>query len=68
MNKIGLGKVNKLIDDIGATNAAKMLGDFEKQTKWNGTFGEYAEEVVGNIEMPYLLETTRLTRQRYWCV
>lgn len=55
MNKIGLGKVNKLIDDIGATNAAKMLGDFEKKTKWNGTFGEYAEEVVGNIENAILV-------------
>lgn len=55
MDKIGLGKVNKLIDDIGATNAAKMLGDFEKQTKWNGTFGEYAEEVVGNIENAILV-------------
>ena len=55
MDKIGLGKVNKLIDDIGATNAAKMIGDFEKQTKWNGTFGEYAEEVVGNIENAILV-------------
>ena len=55
MDKIGLGKVNKLIDDIGATNAAKMLGDFEKQTKWNGTFGEYAEEVIGNIENAILV-------------
>ena len=55
MDKIGLGKVNKLIDDIGATNAAKMIGDFEKQTKWNGTFGEYAEEVVGNIENALLV-------------
>lgn len=55
MDKIGLGKVNKLIDDIGATNAAKMLGDFEKHTKWNGTFGEYAEEVVGNIENALLV-------------
>ena len=55
MEKIGLGRVNKLIDDIGATNAAKMIGDFEKQTKWNGTFGEYAEEVVGNIENALLV-------------
>ncbi len=55
MEKIGLVKVNKLIDDIGATNAAKMIGDFEKQTKWNGTFGEYAEEVVGNIENALLV-------------
>lgn len=55
MDKIGLGKVNKLIDDIGATNAAKMLGDFEKHAKWNGTIGEYAEEVVGNIENALLV-------------
>lgn len=55
MEKIGLGKVNKLIDDIGATNIAKMIGDFEKQTKWNGTFGEYAEEVVGSIENALLV-------------
>ena len=55
IEKIGLGRVNKLIDDIGATNAAKMIGDFEKQTKWNGTFGEYAEEVVGNIENALLV-------------
>ena len=55
MNKIGLGKVNKLIDDIGATNAAKMIGDFEKHAKWNGTIGEYAEEVVGNIENALLI-------------
>ncbi len=55
MEKIGLGKVNKLIDDIGATGAAKMIGDFEKHTKWNGTFGEYAEEVVGNIENALLV-------------
>lgn len=55
MEKIGLGKVNKLIDDIGATNIAKMIGDFEKHTKWNGTFGEYAEEVVGSIENALLV-------------
>lgn len=66
MEKIGLGKVNKLIDDIGATNIAKMIGDFEKQTKWNGTFGEYAEEVVGSIENALLvgdntLDTTENT-------
>ena len=55
MEKIGLGKVNKLIDDIGATNAARIIGDFEKRTKWNGTFGEYAEEAVGNIENALLV-------------
>ena len=55
MDKIGLGRVNKLIDDIGATNAAKMIDDFEKRTKWNGTFGEYAEEVAGNVENALLV-------------
>ena len=60
MEKIGLVKVNKLIDDIGATNAAKMIGDFEKQTKWNGTFGEYAEEIVGNIENALLVGDSTL--------
>ena len=55
MEKIGLGRVNRLIDDIGATNAARMISDFEKRTKWNGTFGEYAEEVVGNIENALLV-------------
>ena len=55
MNKIGLGKVNKFIDDIGATSAAHMINDFEKHTKWNGTIGEYAEEVVGNIENALLV-------------
>ena len=50
MDKVGLGGVNRFIDNVGATNAAKMVGDFEKHAKWNGTFGEYAEEVAGNIE------------------
>ena len=50
MDKVGLGGVNRFIDNVGATNAAKMIGDFEKHAKWNGTFGEYAEEVAGNIE------------------
>lgn len=55
MDKIGLAKVNKFIDDIGATSAAHMINDFEKHTKWNGTIGEYAEEVVGNIENALLV-------------
>ena len=50
MERIGLGSVNRFIDDVGATNAARMLKDFEGRAKWNGTIGEYAEEVLGNVE------------------
>ena len=60
MGKIGLGRVNKFIDDIGATNAAKMVGDFEKRTKWNGTLGEYAEEVAGSVENALLVGDSTL--------
>jgi|GEM_PF-1531786 len=48
LEKIGLGKVNKFIDDIAASDVARIVTDFEKNAKWNGVFGEYAEEVVGN--------------------
>ena len=64
LGKIGLGRVNKLIDDIGATNAAKLIGDFEKRAKWNGTLGEYAEEVVGNIENAILVGDSTLDTQK----
>ena len=50
MERIGLGSVNRFIDDVGATNAARMLKDFEGRAKWNGIIGEYAEEVLGNVE------------------
>lgn len=55
MEKIGLGKVNRLIDDLGATNVARMLDDFKKRTRWNGTVEEYAEEVAGGIENALLV-------------
>lgn len=48
LEKIGLGKVTKFIDDIAASDVARIVTDFEKNAKWNGVFGEYAEEVVGN--------------------
>ncbi|MGN1211317.1 MAG: hypothetical protein ACI4TM_06490, partial [Candidatus Cryptobacteroides sp.] len=48
LEKIGFGKVNKFIDDIAASDVARIVTDFEKNAKWNGVFGEYAEEVVGN--------------------
>lgn len=60
MNKIGLGKVTKFIDEVHATDAAKLIDDFHKHTKWNGTIGEYAEEVVGNIENAILVGDSTL--------
>ena len=48
--KVTLDNVNKFIDGIGATNTGKFLTGLEKSAKWNGTIGEYAEEVAGNIE------------------
>ena len=49
MNKIGLGKVNEMIKDVAMSDVAKAVGDFEKHAKWNGTFGEFAEEQVGGM-------------------
>lgn len=60
MNKIGLGKVTKFIDEVNATDAAKLIDDFQEHTKWNGTIGEYAEEVVGNIENAILVGDSTL--------
>lgn len=60
MNKIGLGKVTKFIDEVHATDAAKLIDDFQEYTKWNGTIGEYAEEVVGNIENAILVGDSTL--------
>lgn len=48
--KIGLGSVNKFMDGVAMSEVGKLVSDFEKSSKWNGTIGEYAEEVVGNIE------------------
>ena len=50
LDKIGLGKVNKFIADINATDAAKLVKDFEEHAKWNGLIGEFAEEIVGGVE------------------
>lgn len=50
VNKIGLGKVVKAVDDIAASDLARMIGAFERSANWNGTIGEFAEEIVGGIE------------------
>lgn len=49
LSKIGLGKVNDVISNIKASDWAKSISAFEKQAQWNGTIGEYAEEVAGNV-------------------
>ena len=49
MNKIGLKSVNEFMENVASSDVARMVGDFEKHAKWNGVFGEYAEEVAGNI-------------------
>lgn len=49
MGKIGLESVGKFVDDVAASDVAKMVSDFEEHSKWNGMIGEYAEEVAGGI-------------------
>ena len=49
MGKIGLESVGRFVDDVAASDVAKMVSDFEKNSKWNGMIGEYAEEVAGGI-------------------
>lgn len=44
-----LGKVNQFINDVKMSEVGKIVTDFEKHAKWNGVFGEYAEEVVGGM-------------------
>lgn len=55
MEKFGLKNVVDFVDDVSATDAAKLIADFQKRTKWHGTIGEYAEEVAGNIENAILV-------------
>ena len=49
LDNIGLGKVNKLLDDVAMSDVGRLVSDFEKHAHWNGMIGEYAEEVAGNI-------------------
>ena len=49
LDKLGMSKVNKFIADVAASDVAKAVNDFEKHAKWHGVFGEYAEEVAGNM-------------------
>ena len=47
LEKIGLSKVNRFIGEIKASDWGRAITDFEKRTQWNGSLGEYAEEVAG---------------------
>mgnify|MGYP006988877223 CR=1 FL=1 len=49
MGKIGLESVGKFMDDVAMSDVGRIVTDFEKHAKWNGVFGEYAEEVAGGI-------------------
>ena len=48
-SKIGLNRVHDFIENVGASDVARLVTDFEKHARWNGVFGEYAEEVVGGV-------------------
>lgn len=48
-SKIGLNRVHDFIENVGASDVARIVSDFEKHAKWNGMFGEYAEEVAGGV-------------------
>ena len=48
--KIGLGQINDLIANLSNKNFYRSFSDFAKRTQWQGTIGEYLEEVVNNAE------------------
>lgn len=47
---IGVQKVRGAINDIRATDMAAAVDGLTRKARWDGTIGEYAEEVCGNIE------------------
>lgn len=49
LSKIGLEGVNQMLRDVKANDLAQLVSDFEKRAQWNGTIGEFGEEVAGNI-------------------
>ena len=49
MSKFMPESVTKFINGVSGSDIARMVTDFEKHSKWNGTIGEYAEEVAGGI-------------------
>ena len=49
LDKIGLKRVNEFVDNVKGSDLGRLVSDFETRTQWNGTIGEYAEEVAGGI-------------------
>ena len=47
--KIRLDKVKDFVEKVSANDIAKLVTDFEKHAKWNGTIAEYFEEVGDNV-------------------
>lgn len=49
-DKLGLGKVRDMIANISNKDFYRAYADFARRTQWQGTFNEYLEEVVNNVE------------------
>ena len=61
--KVNAKSANAFLDnlkDMGSTSTAKWLGNLFDKTQWHDTIGEYAEEVVGNIENALLVGDSTL--------
>lgn len=48
--RFGVQKIRNFIAEASHSNIGSFITNLEKRAKWNGTIGEYAEEVAGNIE------------------
>ena len=49
LGKVGLRSVNQMLQDVKANDLAQLVADFEKRAQWNGTIGEFGEEIAGGI-------------------
>ena len=49
LSKVGLDKVNSFIKEVSANDLALLVSDFENHANWNGTMGEFAEEIAGGV-------------------
>lgn len=49
LRKVGAGKIVDAFEHMSTSAWAKTWKDFTEKTKWNGTAGEYFEEVMNNV-------------------
>ena len=42
--------IEGVVNNTANANSVKLLRKFEKEAKWNGNIGEFAEEIVGGME------------------